>query len=156
MAGRDGRVSRDMLAFQSLLERDDELDSSPPGHRNPSRKASAKRAQQRRNKAATTSVPGFKLRDAHHYSASIIAGGGVAGAPPGEDALAEMFPHVEHVILAEVYAACGHSVDAAADALLAMNLGGGGSGGSGGSSGEGSSHDSDGLSQPGADWKWNP
>ena len=39
--------------------------------------------------------------------------------------MTEMFPHVDHVLLSEVYAACGSSMDAAADALLAMDLGSG-------------------------------
>lgn len=124
MSGRDGRVSREMLAFRSLMEGEGEEDPSPPGQRNPSRKAAAKRAQQRRGKAATTTVPGFALRDAQRRGSVFGAGSsGTAGSPPGVGPLTEMFPHVDHVLLSEVYAACGSSVDAAADALLAMDLG---------------------------------
>lgn len=149
MSGRERRAqSRGSLAFNALLEPDDDEGSSPPGHRNPSRKAGAKRAQQRRGKAATTAVPGFALRDAQRRGAG--AGGGAAGAPTGADALAEMFPHADRVILAEVFAACGSSVAAAADALLAMDLGGGGGGVGVGSAPSGSD------AQPGADQPSTP
>jgi len=130
MSARNGRVSRDILAFRSLLEDNTEEGNSPPGHRNPSRKAAAKKNKSLRGKAGTTAVPGFALRDAQRHN----SGASPTGSLPGISLLTEMFPQVDRVIIAEVWDACGSSMEATTDALLSMGLGGGGDNFSSGSS----------------------
>ena len=131
MAARNGHVSREVLAFRSLLDDDTEEEDSPHGHRNPSRKAAVRKQQNRRGNAGTTAVPGFALRDTQMDNGTVShnEGGATKRNLPGISLLKEMFPGVSDVILSEVWTACGSSMSATADALLSMNLGSASGGG---------------------------
>lgn len=120
-ASRHGRLaaSRQAQAFNALLEEDlSDGDDAGLDARQTSRKASA--ARERRDKRrgkAPVAVPGFALRD-EALSAERAADVDADAVP----ALRQMFPTAEPALLAEVSAACGGSLNAAIDALLAMDM----------------------------------
>ena len=120
-ASRHGRLaaSRQAQAFNALLE--EELSDDDDGGvdaRQTSRKAtSARERRDKRRGKAPVAVPGFSLRD-EALTAERAADIDADAVP----ALRQMFPTAEPALLAEVSAACGGSLNAAIDALLAMDM----------------------------------
>ncbi len=118
-ASRHGRLaaSRQAQAFNALLEKEISDDEDGLDARQTSRKATAARERRDRRRSGNVAVPGFSLRE--DALAAERAADVEGDAVP---VLRQMFPAAEPALLAEVSAACGGSVNAAIDALLAMNV----------------------------------
>ena len=118
---RHGRLaaSRQAQAFNALLEEDlsDDDDGSLDARQTSRKAATARERRDRRRGKTPVAVPGFGLHD--EALAAERAADVDADAVP---ALRQMFPAAEPALLAEVSAACGGSLNAAIDALLAMEM----------------------------------
>ena len=104
-------MSRQAQAFNALLE---EEDDGGPSRSKPRGKGRASAGA----KSGQSQVPGFKLREGSAAAQAPVS----SSSPPSDlDHLVQLFDGaLPRDVVADVYAACGRSKDAALDALLGM------------------------------------